>query len=330
MRNAHHNKNKIMRYSAFVLAVVFLISASLLFVNIWERHRSKFPTTYIENTFIEYDGKEYVLKDNIETFLILGLDKYDRAKKSDSYNNDKQADFLMLFVFDNDLKKCSAVQINRDTMVNVNVLGVAGNKVDTVTKQIALAHTYGNGKDVSCRNTADSVSELFFGVKVNHYISFTMDSVKTLNDLVGGVNVTVLDDFAGVDDTLVKGENVTLTGEQALTYVHARYGLDDSTNSTRMKRQKQYVDALYDKMITCIENDDKFIVEASVKMSPYIVSDRSLTQLQEFTRKLNEYELVEISEVEGESKLGDEFVEFYPNQDFVKQMVIELFYEPKN
>mgnify|MGYP000585160404 FL=1 len=68
-----------------------------------------------------------------------------------------------------------------------------------------------------------------------------MDAVPILNDLLGGVEVTVLDDFSGIDDTLIKGETVTLHGDHALTYVRERYGLEDSSNSTRMVRQRQYM-----------------------------------------------------------------------------------------
>jgi anionic cell wall polymer biosynthesis LytR-Cps2A-Psr (LCP) family protein len=55
------------------------------------------------------------------------LDKYEG---NDSLNNGNQADFLMLFVFDNDTKKSTALQISRDTMVNVNRLDIGGNKID--------------------------------------------------------------------------------------------------------------------------------------------------------------------------------------------------------
>ena len=50
-------------------------------------------------------------KKNIETFLVLGLDKFEGQVQSSSYNNDQQADFLMLFVFDNDKKEYSAIVI---------------------------------------------------------------------------------------------------------------------------------------------------------------------------------------------------------------------------
>ena len=267
--------------------------------------------------------------EDVESFLILGLDKYEDAINNDSYNNDQRADFLMLLVFDNSEKKFTAVHLNRDTMVNMNVLGVAGQKIGTVNKQLALAHTYGNGRDVSCRNTADAVSELLNGVKVNHYLSITMDAVPILNDLLGGVEVTVLDDFSGIDDTLIKGETVTLHGDHALTYVRERYGLEDSSNSTRMVRQRQYMTAVYDKAMLKIENDDNFVIEASSKLADYIVSDRSVNQLQEIAKKLSQYKFTEIETLEGESVVKDGLMEFRPDADSIDKIVFELFYKKK-
>jgi len=322
-------KIKILNIVVVVLLLTFLTTAGLLLLEVWDKRQGAFPTLKVDEDIITYKGDEYVLKESVETFLVLGLDKFEGESVADSYNNDKQSDFLMLFVFDNETKKCAAININRDTMTTVNVLGVAGNKVDTVTKQIALAHTYGNGKDVSCRNVADAVSNVLLGMRVNHYVSLTLDSVAVLNDLVGGVEVTVLDEFTGIDDTLVKGENVTLKGEQALRYIRTRYGLEDSTNSTRMVRQEQYINELYKKMQQNILADDEFIIEASAKMSDYIVSDRSITQLQELIRKFNEYEYSGIINIDGESKLGEEFMEFYPDRDSVEKIVIELFFEKK-
>ncbi|MBO5248089.1 MAG: LCP family protein [Clostridia bacterium] len=329
--NEKRKKNRYFKYLTVVLLVVFIVAASLFVMNLWERGQGLFPEPDPSDQPFVYEGKEYRLKENIETFLVLGLDKYEKDESVlDSYNNDKQADFLMLFVFDNNAKTFSAIHVNRDTMTKVNVLGVAGNKIDSVTKQIALAHTHGNGKDVSCRNTADAVSDLLLGRKVNHYLSLTMDSVPILNDAVGGVEVTVLDDFTGIDDGLVKGQTVTLRGEQALHYVRTRYGLEDSTNSTRMERQRQYVNALHAKFEQCVAQDPDFIVNTSLSVSEYLVSDRSVTQLQELVRKFNEYEFTGIRSMEGESRLGAEFIEFYPKESSIKKIVAELFYTPKD
>jgi LCP family protein required for cell wall assembly len=327
MRKSNVAKSSYIKIAAIAVILIFLITVGLVLLHKWEDNRGKFPEHELEDTTIEYNGKTYAPKENVETFLVLGLDKFDGEGIVDSYNNDKQADFLMLFVFDNDMKQCTAIHINRDTMVDVNVLGVAGNKIDTLTRQIALAHTYGNGRDISCRNTANSVSSLLKGVKVNHYLSVMMDAVPIFNDLVGGVEVVVLHDFTGIDDTLVKGETVTLMGEQALRYVRTRNGLEDSTNSTRMERQQQYINALYQATQKCIANNDEFIVDASLTMLDYTVSDRSVTQLQALAEKFNQYEFLGIQGIAGESQMGEEYIEFYPDENALMELVLRLFYE---
>lgn len=329
MGKKRNDKRKLMRGLAVALLAVFLLTGVFLLLELWEKRQSIFPEQKTENTVYEYNGVEYVKNEDVESFLILGLDKFEDAINNDSYNNDQRADFLMLLVFDNSEKKFTAVHLNRDTMVNMNVLGVAGQKIGTVNKQLALAHTYGNGRDVSCRNTADAVSELLNGVKVNHYLSITMDAVPILNDLLGGVEVTVLDDFSGIDDTLIKGETVTLHGDHALTYVRERYGLEDSSNSTRMVRQRQYMTAVYDKAMLKIENDDNFVIEASSKLADYIVSDRSVNQLQEIAKKLSQYKFTEIETLEGESVVKDGLMEFRPDADSIDKIVFELFYKKK-
>lgn len=322
--------NNYLKIIAALLSVVFVVAGVLLGLELWDKNRGNFGTVLEADNTIVYNGKEYVLNQNVETFLVLGLDKFEGASSNDSYNNDKQADFLMLFVFDNDAKKWSVININRDTMAKINVLGVAGNKVDTVTKQIALAHTYGNGRNVSCQNVANSVSVLFGGVKINHYISFDLDSVSIVNDLAGGVTLTVLDDFSTIDPTLKKGETVTLMGDKALTYVRTRYGLEDSSNSTRMERQKQYLEALYQKLAEKSNTDSQFILNVLTQLDDHIISDRSVTQLKEISEKCMEYEQDAFLTIEGKNKMGEKYVEFYPSQDSLDKIMIDLFYKPKS
>jgi LCP family protein required for cell wall assembly len=329
MRIISVSKFPYLKMAIIAIASVVLIVCAFLGLNHWEKNRRAFSEQEFGNESITYNGEEYILKCNLETFLVIGLDKTDRDESLESYNNDMQADFVMLFVFDNDTKQCTALQINRDTMTDVNILGVAGNKIDTQTKQIALSHTYGNGKDVSCRNTADSVSALLHGMKINHYASVTMDAVPVFNDLVGGVEVVVLDDFTGIDASLVKDTTVKLSGKQALTYVQSRQGLEDSSNSTRMKRQQQYVKALYETFNKCAEADNEFIADAALKMSEYMVSDRSVNQLQVLADKFKEYEFLGIKNIDGKLEQGERFMEFYPDEKSLEKIIVELFYMPK-
>lgn len=327
--NSREHRRQFVRYGLLTFfSLVFIISAFLL-LRFWEKSQSYYPSSIVVEEVVRHNGREYVIKDNLESFLVIGLDKFQGDFSSDSYNNDKQADFLILLVFDHGAKTCSALHINRDTMTNVNVLGVNGNKVYSSEKQIALAHAYGNGREVSCRNTSDAVSELLLGIKVNHYISMTMDAVSIINDMLGGVSVEVLDDFSVIDPTLIKGEVVTLTGDQALTYVRSRAGLDDSSNANRMKRQQQYINAAYDQMQLLSSEFDDLLVESALKLSDYIVSDRSLNQLRDLATKFKEYTFTDIYSFDGEFKIGT-FMEFYPNKDSIKDLVVKVFYEPKD
>lgn len=322
---------KSLRIAAIILAVILAASSLILIAGVIEKQFfSQYTGQNSNNTAtaeISFDGTEYTLKDNIETVLILGLDKFE-GEQTDSYNNNQQADFLMLLVIDHSTKQCTALHINRDTMALMPILGVAGDQVGTVTKQIALAHTYGNGK-VSCRNTSDAVSWLLHNISVDHYISVTMDSVPIYSDLLGGVEVEVLDDFTGIDDTLIKGEKVTLTGEHALNYVRTRYGLEDSSNERRMIRQRQFIEAVYAKTITCHQNDGNFIINAGSKLANYVVSDYTINGMQELAETLSGYEFTGIRELEGKNVMGEKHIEFYPDENKLTKTVVDLFYEPK-
>lgn len=325
------NVIKVVLISAIIIA---FLAATLILVGILDKNYGIFPEQMQEDKVLEYKGEDYVLKKDVETFLILGLDKMSQDTKGDSYNNNQQADFLVLMVFDNSAKTYSAIHINRDTMAEIEVLGLAGNKVGTVNSQIALAHTYGKGGSISNANTAKAVSKLLKDIKVNHYMSITLDAVPIMNDLVGGVTVEVLDDFTDVDTGLVKGETVTLTSEQALTYIRERQGTGEKTNVSRMKRQKQYIESMRDELQKCIENDSEFLSDAVLKISDYMESDCSATRLQSIGKRLKSYEFVGLKEIEGEAKTVESddgaHIEFYPDEDKLMQMVVGLFYEKED
>lgn len=327
-----NSRNNYLKYVAILLVIVFIVAASFLLLELWEDKQSKFPDISYQDDVLEYNGQEYVYKENIETFLVIGLDRYDDSDVADSHDSGVQADFLMLFVLDNDTMKSSAIQINRDTMTKVNKLSVGGTTVvDSYIRQIALAYNYANDDNdkIRCRNTKDSVEFLLKNVDIDHYMAVTINSVPESCDLVGGVEITVLDDFTGIDDSLIKGETVTLTGEQALTYIRTRYGLEDSTNIRRMERQQQYLTAFYQKVLSCMDNDSEFIVNMIETLDKYVVYDSSNYRMQKIAEKLDDYEFLGIREIEGESKLGEEFMEFYPDEASIYEIVIDLFYTPK-
>jgi len=145
----------------FVLVAVLLLCLGVIgAVSFWETGQEKEAMSVqveIDESarrrregWIERDGVWYAPKQGQETMLLIGLDKMDPLKQSEGYNNNTQADFLLLAVFDDIEEKVHVLHINRDSMAEIPVLGVDGQPAGSVTGQLALAYTYGSGLNDSC------------------------------------------------------------------------------------------------------------------------------------------------------------------------------------
>ena len=330
---------RVLKGTAAILAVVLVLLAGMLLLQRWENTQDAPVSSSGEASSVEagapvdgreityYNGTAYAKKENLETVLLLGVDKFE-GETPEGYINNQQADFLLLLVMDKENETCTPIQLNRDTMTQIRILGVTGEPAGTFTGQLALAHTYGSGEEDSCENTVLAVSNLLYGMEIDHYVSLTMDGVALLNDLVGGVTVEVLDDFSGIDDSLVQGETVTLQGQQALTYVRSRGGMEDSSNLHRMERQRQYLAALQQQLKAAVQQEDGFTLDALLQLNEYMVSDCTVDQLSDLGDSLAAYQVSDILTTPGDAQEGEEFMEFTVDEDALQQLVMDVFYEP--
>ena len=324
-------KKNVLRTLAALLAFAVIVVGLVIAANLYEKHFGNFDGNAQGNVggkkTVEYNGQTYVFKSSIETFLLVGLDAFGQAVENDSYNNDRQADLLMLFILDRENKTCHAVHINRDTMTEVTILGVTGQKVGTTEQQIALSHTYGNGGIDSCRNVATAVSHLMCGVSIDNYLSLTMDGIMKLNDLVGGVTLTAIGDFSGVDDSIVEGREITLLGEHALNYVRSRH---DGPNEKRMERQRQYMNALYLQSVNYVNGNADISADVIANLNEYAVTSCDAADVSDMLEKLVEYDFVEIRTIQGTSEIGEKYMEFNCDAEALKALVVELCCTPQN
>ena len=330
---------RVLKGTAAILAVVLVLLASMLLLQRWENTQDAPVSSSGEVSSVEadapvdgreityYNGTAYARREDLETVLLLGVDKFE-GETPEGYINNQQADFLLLLVLDEENETCTPIQLNRDTMTQIQILGVTGEPAGTFTGQLALAHTYGSGEEDSCENTVLAVENLLYGVRIDHYVSLTMDGVALLNDLVGGVTVEVLDDFSGIDDSLVQGETVTLQGQQALTYVRSRGGLEDSSNLHRMERQRQYLSALQQQLKQASQQDSGFTLDALLQLNEYMVSDCTVNQLSDLGNSLAAYQVSDILTTPGDAQEGEEYMEFTVDEAALQQLVMDVFYEP--
>ncbi len=330
---------RVLKGTAAILAAVLVLLVGMLLLQRWENTQdapvsSPGPSSAVETDapvdgreITYYNGTAYAKREDLETVLLLGVDKFE-GETPEGYVNNQQTDFLLLLVMDKENETCTPIQLNRDTMTQIQILGVTGEPAGTFTGQLALAHTYGSGEEDSCENTVLAVENLLYGVGIDHYVSLTMDGVALLNDLVGGVTVEVLDDFSGIDDSLVQGETVTLQGQQALTYVRSRGGLEDSSNLRRMERQRQYLSALQQQLKAAVQQEDGFTLDALLQLNEYMVSDCTVDQLSDLGDSLAAYQVSDILTTPGDAQEGEEYMEFTVDEAALQQLVMDVFYEP--
>lgn len=273
-----------------------------------------------------WKGEAYYPRQDITVILLMGIDENGPAEDSGSYNNTGEADLVSLLICDEKQERIHFLTLNRDTMLEIPVLGIEGRQAGTITGQLALAHTYGSGLEDSCENTRKTVSAFLKGIQIDHYIAMNMDAIPILNDAVGGVRVTVTDDFSMLDPGIPTGEHM-LTGEQATTYLRSRRDLGDQLNISRMKRHEAYLKAL------CIalqeKKDETNILSVYEQILPYVVTDCSVNLINNLQYRYGEYTFGEMFTPVGENVLGERYYEFYPDAEQLDALIMELFYATK-
>ena len=178
--------------------------------------------TESQSGIIEEDGKKYKLNPDIKTVLFMGVDKEEKADLGNNPGENGQSDSLNLLVLNKEEKTAQIIQISRDSIVGIDIYDVTGNRLMTENGQIALQYAYGDGAEESCRLTSEKVSELMYGVNVDSYFSLTLEGLVAATDAVGGITLTVPEDYTAVDPAFEKGAEVTLNGELAEKYVRKR------------------------------------------------------------------------------------------------------------
>ena len=173
-----------------------------------------------ENTII-YNNKKYTLNKNIVSVLVMGIDR-DNVNENYGSGNNGQADVIFLATIDTKTKKTCIIPLSRETMVDVNLYTSDGKFAGTKREQLCLAYAYGNTTEDSCQNVLTSAKRLLYGININSYMAIEMKGVSKLTDLIGGVELTCLEDSTDSKYFFKKGEKLNLKGEKAIAYIQYR------------------------------------------------------------------------------------------------------------
>lgn len=271
---------------------------------------------------VSYRGNVYIPNSNIKSYLFMGVDASGPVKEV-SYIGGGQADTLLLLVVDTKAEVWNVLQINRDTITDVQALGVLGDVVGTEKTQIALAHSYGDGKKTSCRNTVKAVSDLLGGCETHGYMSLNMDGICLLVDGIGGVDVTPEADYPEFGPDMVQGATVHLNGRQAYEYLRFRKDVADQTNLDRMSRHRSFVSSAVHNMDSLTRSDTLALYS---DVSDYMVTDMTDGEMWEVISKLQSYRFRGITTIEGRTEVAKDVMAFYPDETSLQETVLQLFY----
>ena len=324
-------KNKTVFHAVAALLAVLAVVLVLYGGGRWLEKRAEKPETrtqlpQADQETVEVDGVTYRKKSRLTTILVMGVDH--ETQETYDYRKAGQADFLRLIVLDNKNKTVQQLQIDRDTITPVTMLGVLGDRYEPVTQQICLGYAFGDGRQSSCEVTVEAVENLLGGQKIDQYLSMGLDGISTLNDLAGGVTVTLKDDFSAIDPAMTKGTTLTLWGDQAEVYVRTRRSIGVGTNEARMVRQEQYIRQITGQLDEKVRQDQNFVLTAYDALEPYLYTNIPRGQLANEAWAAKDYERLETIKPEGTYQVGDDgFMEFYPDAASLQQAVLQLFYE---
>lgn len=278
-----------------------------------------------------HNGEVWQYNEDIMTFLCMGVDARNGVTKEKIPGKGGQADALLLIVANPHIKQLQVININRDSIADIELYDTDGGYAGTEKKQIALQYAYGDGRVGSCELMEEAVSNLFYGIPIHGYVALDMESIPTINDSVGGVEVTMLEDMTKYKSGWNKDTKVLLKGSDALLYIRERE--DESkelgSNLKRIERQKQYLALFVNKLKTKTKEDLTFPITLYGKVQKHMVTSFSVDEITYLAGTLLGYDFSvnDVISIKGEMGMGEINEEFYVDEEMLRTLIIETFYE---
>ena len=285
---------------------------------------------------IEYKGETYNFNEAVAGVVLLGIDAEDSEEDDKNHGEGGYADAIYIAVVDTEKNKVSVLNVNRNSMVDVDTYDKDGTYVDTQNMQICLAYEYLDGKKESVENTIVSLERLFNGLKFNTYFAMDQRDLVELNDYIGGVTLVPSVDFYSVNKQayIPAGEEFTLLGQDAIMYIRSREW-DQSAiepESNRISRQQQYMTEFLSQTWDSVKKDPTNIPDMYniiVKNSTTNVDTNKFNYFAtDILTNLESYLDIDSYTLSGEFKKSesDYYDEYYVDQDKLMELMVKLFY----
>lgn len=277
---------------------------------------------------LQYAGRALRYRERALTnVLLIGVDWTEQAQRA-SARYDGQADFLLLLSFDREKKTVASLQLDRDTMTPIRIYGPFGDYTGVRETQICLSHAYGATAEENCENTVWAVGRLLGNIPIDGYMALDMSGITALNDALGGVTVTLEEDFSSLDPQMVKGATITLQGKQAETFVRGRTGVGDGTNASRMQRQRTFIRSAEELLVQRMNEDMGYAGTLYDALAGHMTTNIERGWLINRAYECRDYRRPETKTLAGGHCIGaDGFMEFHADKDALNALLTEMCFE---
>lgn len=283
------------------------------------------------------DGTVYYAKENLMVLMFLGVDLRGEIENPSGLAGDNgQSDMVWLIVLDHEENTVQIITIPRETMVEVEEYSAEGTYRGTVEEQICLQYAYGTDSETGCRLACEAVNRLLgSNVSIQQYFAVSMGAISEVVDTVGGVDVSMSDDYAIIFDGetelvyYTKGSTVHMDGTEAYSFVHYRDTDNYFTNLVRMSRQEDFLNAFSGQLISMIKKHPVQLLQCVRELQAYYTTNLSRMELIRLSLTvarsgISEWERTQIPGTE--THVGD-YDQYLVDEEALQVMILDTFYE---
>lgn len=320
-------KKKKVKFTVIII-VIFLISSIVLSINFLDKKEVSYVAAKSEEEIdyheIIYNNKKMIYNTSIVSILFMGIDTKESEKQG-------QADVIQLVLLDRENKKIQIIPFSRDTMTDIRMFDVSRNDLGWNEQHLALAYSYGDTKATGCMLTAQAVSRLLGNIPIAYYAATDLSMLSNIQNIVGELEVTIPNDsLENVNPEWTEGKTITITKDNAEAYLRTRSTEEDFSNNKRMERQKVYLEAYFQKLKKMLENDIENTVKILYNSCKDITTNVNFTDIQNFAQMMLTYDFDSDNNyyvLKGENVVGANHDEFYLDTNYLKELILKLFYK---
>lgn len=270
---------------------------------------------------IVYKGQRYHKNKDISTVLFMGVDHADGLDDAIYLGRGGRSDTIYVFLLNKKEKTNTLLSVSRDTMTDVDVYNPEGEYYYSGVMQVTMQYAYGNSDKNSSQLAKKTISELLYDLDFDAYLSVNLDAIGAVIDMLGGLTITMPEDYSYIDPLYTKGATLTLDSWEVEWLLRYRDKSQLESNDDRMARQtlllQTAVEELKSKGILSMLSDILAVAKN------HITTDAGLGTI----KKIASYDISEDRYiVPGENRAGAVHAEYYVDEPALMDLLIELLY----